>query len=121
MRSAAAPSALRIAPTVWRRLFPRLGSPGVAPEQRGELVTRVALTGVDREIREECLGLEGHSGDGAGGKPYLETAEEREPWSRQDLTPVELSGSIAGSPRVARPHFHAFFRVESEFFPDRSC
>ena len=52
---------------------------GVAPEQRGQAVTRIRVARSQRQIRQEGLRLPGgQREDLAGGKPRLETTEERQ-------------------------------------------
>jgi hypothetical protein len=68
---------------------------GLRPEERRELLARLRLTGVDRQVREQCLGLlRGKTHRCSGADARLKAPEQRRPHHphcRSDpITPVTL-------------------------------
>src|SRR5207237_5000290 len=56
----------------------RLRLVAIAPEERGQLVARLTLTGSDREVGDQRLGFRGQRRRRAAGGPGLETSEKRQ-------------------------------------------
>jgi hypothetical protein len=83
----------------------RLRVGGVTPEERGELVARMRLTGANGEIGEEGLGLGGQGDRRPVAQPGLEAAEQRQRQTRQRVTSPssEVARTIARGDSGERP------------------